>query len=80
VKYKVTITRDAEADVYVEADSRDEAKEIAEELPIDDDLFDAPEDNVYVALKPLDEGDVERYDLKGYPIWVGGPSGNWEFL
>jgi hypothetical protein len=80
VKFGVSITRELETTIYVEADSRAEAVEIANELPLDDFLFDGWEDDVSVAFKPLEEGDVEKFDLKGYPCWVGGPDGEWESL
>lgn len=65
--YRVTIERSSSAEMWVEADTKDEAIEAAGELA-DSSFFDFPEDDIWATEGEKPEGEFH---------WTGGPNGDW---
>lgn len=76
--YQVTVERRHYVTYYVDADSREEADERAEELACE---FDFPEE-----WDGGDDDDVDVYEVRSRTpvdwelgVWFGGPDGYWVF-
>jgi len=72
--FLVNVEEENSAIFFIEAASREEAQEIAEELPFEKDMF---EETSFVTTT-VDKNSMNEYDLKsyqGYPLWKNGADG-----
>ena len=77
--FKVFVTREQSAEYFIEAPDYATAKEDAEELGVDETMLEDDDETHLVSdASAMTERDWEYY--QGYPVWTGGPDGNWKSL